>query len=238
MNGYEHNSIILNNWTEVEWYVDSTSLRFTASYLDLVNSGRFPHDAFTLGQLASKGWLFDELLNIKYDKKHSTAVILGCWVATLVQPLYNAKQRSSMTFYGGLLDRVYGVDLDPMSIDLSEQFNHRLVQDGWKYKGVVADCAMLDCNDMEFQTGGELIQCRPDIVINTSCEHMDTDWFHTCDDGQLIVMQTNDSDDYDGHINTCKSQQEMWDKYPMRNQLFTGEMRMPAYTRYMQIGYK
>ena len=91
---------------------------------------------------------------------------------------------------------------------------------------------------MFFETGGELIQTTPDIVINTSCEHMDTHWFDTAESSQLVAMQTNDSEGYMGHINTCKSIEEMFTKYPMQKRLYAGIMKTPAYTRFMQIGYK
>ena len=91
---------------------------------------------------------------------------------------------------------------------------------------------------MIFETGGELIHTTPDIVINTSCEHMNTHWFETADSTQLIAMQTNDSEGYMGHINTRKTIEEMFTMYPMRNRLYAGIMKTPAYTRFMQIGYR
>ena len=96
---------------------------------------------------------------------------------------------------------------------------------------------MCTCN-MEFQTGGELIDVSPDWLINTSCEHMDTHWFDTANNDQLIIMQTNNSPDFAGHINTCNNMQEVEQKYPMRKVLYSGELATPVYTRFMQIGYK
>jgi hypothetical protein len=234
MNGSRHSTIILDTWQDVEIYTDSTRLRFPVSYLNLVNSKQFPHDAFTLGQLSSKAWLLEELFNITLKRDPSTAVLLGSWVGTLVLPFL---ERADTSWRIAQMERVYGIDSDPEAVDLSEQFNHRLVESNWRYKGVVADVDMLNCSDMEFETGGELITLRPDIVFNTSCEHMSSDWFHTCHPDQLVVMQTNDSPDYDGHINTCASMDEVREKYPMRDCLYSGELVTPAYTRYMQIGY-
>jgi hypothetical protein len=91
---------------------------------------------------------------------------------------------------------------------------------------------------MEFQTGGELIEVTPNVVINTSCEHMDTSWFETASNEQLIVMQTNDSPDFDGHINTCQSIDDMQSKYPLSDIRYVGALKTPVYTRFMQIGYK
>ena len=96
----------------------------------------------------------------------------------------------------------------------------------------------LATNDMEFTTGGELIRVKPDCIINTSCEHMDTEWFESADDDQLIVMQTNNSEDFDGHINPCSDIEHMRIKYPLTKTHFVGQLVTPAYTRFMQIGYK
>ena len=52
------------------------------------------------------------------------------------------------------------------------------------------------------KTGGELITVKtPDWIINTSCEHMSTLWYDSVDSGQLIIMQTNNLEEFDGHIN-------------------------------------
>ena len=93
-------------------------------------------------------------------------------------------------------------------------------------------------NQMEFTTSGELINVKPNWIINTSCEHMDSSWFETADSSQLIIMQTNNSPDFEGHINTCESVEEMKEKYPLDKILYIGELSTPAYTRFMQIGFK
>ena len=51
-------------------------------------------------------------------------------------------------------------------------------------------------------------------------------------------MQTNNSENFEGHVNTCSSIEDMQSKYPLRNVKYIGEMITPAYTRYMQIGNK
>ena len=107
------------------------------------------------------------------------------------------------------IERIYGIDTDAEAIEKSEKLNQPFVQDSWKYKGVVHNVDLLDCSAMEFQTGGELINIKPDWIINTSCEHMSTGWFDTVDSDQLIIMQTNDSEEFDGHINPCYNVKEM-----------------------------
>lgn len=220
--------IVLNSWQDVANWTDE-HLSVSPSYLDKVNKRKYPIDAFSLGQLSSKAWMLDHLAQQMLTFGSPITVgILGCWIGSTVPFILRHSN----------VQRVYGFDLDPASIDLAEQFNYEHVVNNWRFKGVVADVSQLNCSDMEFQTGGELITVTPNVIINTSCEHMNEDWFHSCNSEQLIVMQTNDSPDFDGHVNTCESEFEMWDKYPLSDRLFSGVLVTPAYTRFMQIGYK
>ena len=235
--------IELNNWDEVTEYLDKGAWKPTPSYFEhIVQHGNYyPKDAFSKGQLVCKSWLLQALYSVvlqdvkikfplatKPALSNITVGILGSWIGTLVDPLHK-------TFN---LERIYGIDLDPDAIEKSEKLNQRYVQREWKYKGVVADVSMLNCSNMQFETGGELITTKPNWIINTSCEHMDTGWFNTVSPTQLVIMQTNNSPNFDGHINPCLSINEMKQKYPMKDIRYTGSLTTPAYTRFMQIGYK
>ena len=223
-------SIILNDWKEVTEYIDNGFWQPTPSYFEhIVQHGNYyPQHAFSKGQLASKSWLLNEL-NHAYPKvPKPTIAILGSWIGALVEPLHKSIP----------IERIYGIDTDAEAIEKSEKLNRQFVQDSWKYKGVVHDVDLLDCGEMEFQTGGELINVKPDWIINTSCEHMSTLWYDSVDSDQLIIMQTNNSEEFEGHINTCEDLKAMQEKYPLSQTHYIGELVTPAYTRYMQIGYK
>ena len=222
-------TVNLNSWKDVDQYLSASTVHISFDYLERASQREYPRDAFSKGQLVSKLWLLEKLYehNKNWEDPHTIA-ILGCWIGSMVDFLQKSFR----------INRVYGFDVDPASIELAEKFNAHYVQDNWKFKGVVADVNMLETSYMVFETGGELIEVTPSIVINTSCEHMGTEWFETAGASQLIIMQTNDSPQYEGHINTCGSIKEMQDKYPLTNTLYAGEMITPAYTRYMQIGYK
>ena len=222
------NKIVLKEWADVRTWTDATGLSIPASYLEQVNNRVYPIDAFSIGQMASKAWLLHHLHRVGPKDKGVTIGLFGCWVGALVPFLHNDFD----------IERVYGFDLDKYSIDLAERFNQKHVENGWKFKGVVGDVSLMQTSDMEFETGGELIQCKPDWVINTSCEHMDNSWFETADSEQLIIMQSNNAPEFEGHINTCEDLEDFKTKYPLRKNLFAGELQTPAYTRFMQIGYK
>jgi hypothetical protein len=219
-------NVNLESWDQVRDWCDELG-SFKPSYLELVNSQLYPKDAFSLGQMASKIWL-KNCLQVVPIESNTTWALLGCWIGSLVPLLHDSFS----------IERLYGFDLDPVAVSKSEIFNRRYVENSWKYKGVVADVSMLSTDNMEFQTGGELIEVTPNVVINTSCEHMDTSWFETASNKQLIVMQTNDSPDFDGHINTCQSIDDMQSKYPLSDTRYVGTLKTPVYTRFMQIGYK
>ena len=234
--------IKLSTWDEVTEYIDSGFWQPTPSYFEHIiqHHNYYPAHAFSKGQLASKSWLLKVLYSVIPNEFKTTTfkkgtysvipnvAILGSWIGATVEPLHK----------NFIIDRIYGIDMDADSIEKSEKLNQRFVQDGWKYKGVVHDVNMLDCSNMQFETGGELITVKPDWIINTSCEHMNTGWFDTVDKDQLVIMQTNNSEEFEGHINTCKNLDEVKRKYPLSKIEYAGEMITPAYTRFMQIGYK
>jgi hypothetical protein len=224
-----NNTINLNSWDEVTEYLDNGFWKPTPSYFEHIvqHNTYYPNHAFSKGQLASKSWLLEQLY-YNTEKNNPTVAILGSWIGTLVEPLHKHFE----------IERIYGIDTDAEAIEKSEKLNQKFVQNEWKYKGVVHDVDMLDCSNMEFETGGELIQVKPDWVINTSCEHMSTGWFDTVDKDQLIIMQTNDSADFEGHINPVASLRDMEMLYPLTNSLYSGQLKTPVYTRFMQIGYK
>ena len=223
-------TIKLNSWKEVTEYIDNGVWQPTPSYFEHIvqHNTYYPNHAFSKGQLASKSWLLKELHHTYPKIPNLTVAILGSWIGALVEPLHKSIS----------IERIYGIDTDAEAIEKSEKLNRQFVQDGWKYKGVVHDVDLLDCSKLEFQTGGELINVKPDWIINTSCEHMSTLWYDSVDSDQLIIMQTNNSEEFEGHVNTCKDVKEMQEKYPLSKTLYVGELVTPAYTRFMQIGYK
>ena len=222
-------SIKLDSWNDVEVYIDNGFMKIPPSYFErAIMDSRYPRDAFSKGQLASKSWLLDKLYHYTMLQSEPTVALLGCWIGSLVEPLLKSIP----------VERVYGIDIDAQSIELAEKFNQKHVANDWKFKGVVADASILDCNHMEFETGGELIKVSPECIINTSCEHMGTEWFESAGSDQLIVMQTNNSPDFEGHINPVASLKEMQTVYPLRKSMYSGQLKTPSYTRFMQIGYK
>lgn len=223
----------IENWDDAEYWLSSQ--RVPASLVTKLAEGNYPWEAFSKGQIISKVWMLHTLINIRNVRNSLTMTwpglkiaLLGCWIALPVEELLSE-------FF---VDRIYGFDIDPEAIRLAEQFNEIRVRDEWKFKGVVADVTTLNTKDMLFETGGELINFCPDLIINTSAEHMDDTWFETADEKQLIVVQSNNDPNLEGHINTCASFEEFDKKYPMRDAVAQGTLTLPNYTRFMKIGFK
>lgn len=76
------------------------------------------------------------------------------------------------------------------------------------------------------------------LVINTSCEHMDDTWFEKLPKGTFVVLHQNDYFDNPQHSNCCKDLEEVKRKYPMQNIFYEGELDTHLYNRFMLIGIK
>ena len=225
--------IVLKEWSDVLAYIDSNRYQIPMSTVEYLmqHSSQYPKTAYSKGQMASKSWLLQELAEVLVKEPIclNTIGIVGSWIGTLVEPL--------LLDYPYKIERIYGFDMDPSAIELSEKLNNKYLSNNWQYKGVVVDVNTLDFGALQFETGGELINTDLNVIINTSCEHMNMDWYDSIREDTLIIMQTNNSADFDGHINTMDSVADMQIHYPMRC-LYAGELQTPVYTRYMQIGFK
>jgi hypothetical protein len=79
---------------------------------------------------------------------------------------------------------------------------------------------------------------RPDLIINTSCEHMNEDWYNNIPTGTVVCLQTNDYFENEQHSNCCRDLADAIDKYPMTEIYYSGEIDTQLYNRFMIIGEK
>lgn len=210
--------------------------RATKSY---VNQGDLAliRDGFSRSQVASKRWLVDSLKAI--TPIWGNIVVMAGWFGQMVEFLdpdiaYN---------------KIRVVELDPRLcassdyvFNLSRLHEHRV-------KAVCADINQLTL----YKTGYEWTVSNfrdetsytekflPKLIINTSAEHMTEEWFHQLRFKQLesdpvVVLQSNNMFDGDGHVNCVHSVDHMKKKFPMREVLFEGELQLLGYKRFMLIG--
>jgi hypothetical protein len=169
-------------------------------------------DAFWSGQLKSKEWLIKHLR--KNVNKVVSVDIHGGWNGVL----------ASMLFQSNIyITNIRSVDIDHTCESIATMMNKKEEMAG-RFRAVTADmCA---------------IRSDADVIINTSCEHITQDqydlWLSGMPHNSLLVLQSNNYD-IPEHIRTAKSLEEFKQQCHI-NVLWSGELELPLYKRFMIIG--
>ena len=171
-------------------------------------------DAFWSGQLKSKEWLIESLR--PYVTKKVTIDIHGGWVGVL----------ASMLFQSGLsISKIRSVDIDHHVQDTANMINKGEEIAG-KFTAMLAN--MCD------------IQANYDVIINTSCEHISQtqyeEWLANRMPSSLLVLQSNNYQ-INEHVRIASSLDEFIRQSKV-DVLWSGQLELPLYTRYMIIGNK
>jgi len=221
-------------WPILEGYIDT---QFTTAFKSFfVNDIEIDKDCFSRGQLQSKLWLIQELK--KANVELGTVYLCAGWYATLATMLFESNIK---------LDKVRSFDIDPSCVDIAETFNKPWFVDSWKFKSITQDIIDVDYNEHTWQCWSNAnnrmskpIHDIPTTIINTSCEHIENfkDWYAKIPKGKLVVLQSNNYYEIDEHVNCVSNVQEFKKMAPMSQLLYSGELKLPKYTRFMLIGYK
>ncbi len=171
-------------------------------------------DAFWKGQIDSKLWLINNLK--PFIKSPSSVEIHGGWVGTL----------SSLLFQSNLpITKITSIDIDPRCQVTAIEMN-KMEYNQNKFNAVTSN--MID------------YKCSSDIVINTSCEHISQEdykrWLDQVPESSLIVLQSNNYN-IDEHIRIANSLDEFIEQSYI-NIVWSGELKLPLYNRYMIVGKK
>lgn len=169
-------------------------------------------DAFWSGQLKSKEWLIRNLRN--HVKQFVTVDIHGGWVGVLASMLFQSNVP---------IKSIRSVDIDPSCESIATMMNKKEEMVG-RFRAVTADmCA---------------IRSDADVIINTSCEHITQEqydlWLSGMPHNSLLVLQSNNYN-IPEHIRIANSLDEFKQQSGI-NVLWSGELELPLYTRYMVIG--
>jgi hypothetical protein len=192
--------------------------------------------------MKSKIWLIDELAKIK-DTLPSGAfyniLILAGWFGQL-RSIYDKK----LTYR-----KMRFLDIDRNACQTSDYIFNLSDLENYKVKAVCADITQLnlhkngyDWSVENFKEGTSYNEkFLPDLIINTSAEHMTENWFHQIrfkelESNPIVALQSNNMFDGDGHINCVHSIDHMKKKFPMKEVLFEGELQLKGYKRVMLIG--
>ena len=76
---------------------------------------------------------------------------------------------------------------------------------------------------------------RYNLIVNTSCEHMESEWYYKLPNNSYVFLQCNDYDTIPDHINCVYSIEEMKGKYPMHVK-YESETQCTIYKRYTLAG--
>lgn len=216
-------------------YVDDGFLLDTYDWIQKYENRADLNDHFSRGQIKSKLWMMEELRNVVSGNSLGTVVLYGGWYATI----------SHFFFKFFTPTRLYSIDSDETTVDVADSFNTRQAANNWQFKAFAHDV-----NDISYNSEGKFtlpadtkmgttqISVKPTVIVNTSCEHMNDDWFHNLPDGQFVALQTNDYFSNEQHINCVKDVDEALDKYKFSEVYFSGELQTHLYKRFMIIGIK
>ena len=209
------------------------------------------YDAFSRSQVKSKIWLVDELAKLDTDENRSLGIF----------PLKGPVMSNVIVMAGwfGQLKSIFDkrlnykkmriIELDRNACETSDYIFNLTELENYKVKAVSANINELTLHkngyewDVEnFKDGTKYSEkFLPDLIINTSAEHMTEEWFHQIrfkelESKPIVAIQSNNLFDIPEHINCVHSVDHMKKKFPMKEILFEGELQLKGYKRVMLIG--
>jgi hypothetical protein len=186
-------------------------------WMDAIRNSKEPHrtlESFWKGQIKSKLWLIKNLR--KHVDKVVSIDIHGGWNGVLASMIFQS------TIY---TKQIRSLDIDPSCEETANTIN-KLEEMSGKFKAITAD--MCDTKS------------TADVIINTSCEHITQEqydkWLSNQPETSLLVLQSNNYD-IPEHIRLVNSLEE-FEKQSNIKVIWSGEFKLPLYTRYMIIGKK
>ena len=232
---------VINKGDDIEVLRKTLSLFVKSETLDtLVKTLRtFPEsaikDAFARGQLHSKKWLVSEVEKIGMHL--GTVFLCAGWYGTLATMLFESEKVH--------LDKIRSFDIDPTCWRIAESINKPWVMDKWKFKATTEDIHKINFSEHTYNTlrsdgtKRELFD-KPKTIINTSCEHIENwkEWWDSIPKGKMCILQSNDYKELPEHINCVDDVNHFKSIAPMTTYLYTGDLMLGKYTRYMLIGIK
>lgn len=172
-------------------------------------------ESFWKGQLRSKVWLIERLES--FLSESVSIDIFGGWNGVLASLLFQSEINIS---------KIRSIDIDPSCEDAANTIN-KLEEIAGRFLAVTEDM----CESKSFA----------DIVINTSCEHISQNQYHkwlsnVTNQNSLIIVQSNNYE-IPEHIRISNSLQE-FESQSNLHILWSGELELPMYKRFMVIGRK
>lgn len=189
------------------------------------------NDCLSTGQLDSKIWLIEELEKLNLNL--GVIFLLAGWYGTLARFMFNSRLK---------FDVIRSFDIDDTCYKIAETLNRPYVMNDWQFKATTFDIFDIkypfNYNTLRRNGTKCLVKETPNTIINTSCEHILPFWFDRIPKNTLLILQSNNFDEIEEHIDCVDSIDMLKLKYPMTKILFSGILYLEKYNRYMLIGYK
>lgn len=196
-------------------------------------------DAFSRGQVQSKIWLATELAKVKTD--FDMLFVLAGWFGQTTHYLEHA---------GIKFNKARIIDIDPAACEVSDKIFNASRLENYQVKSIewdLTDSSWQDRSGCLYQvknySSGKTFKEKncPDLIINSSAEHFDEDWFakfssRPLDSDPLFVIQSNNLFEVAEHVNCVHSIDHMLKKFPMTRLEYSGEIQLKGYKRFMLIG--
>jgi hypothetical protein len=181
-------------------------------------------DALWSGQLSSKGWLVNTLADFIDSNIPLNIYVFGGWIGILSSMLLQSEKIS--------ISKIRSIDIDPWCVHIANTVNKTFKMDNQRFNAVTADMSSYQY----------LINIEPNIVINTSTEHVTQEvynnWYHNIPRGTLIVAQGNNFFSCNEHIRCSESLYDFKIQNHVCTEHWSGELKTDMYTRYMCIWKK
>lgn len=183
-------------------------------------------DSFSSAQIQSKLWLvqrLEDVLNENVPKEGGHRIwILAGWYG-LTNFLIRTRGKLPV-------QEVRSFDIDPSCESIADSINNLWVWKAWEFKAHTADI-----NQLNYQP-------KPDVVINSSVEHMTQDeWWNNIPENTVVCLQASDLE-HEDHYNKIKSSQELLERYKLQECFYEGTKRFQyeerGFYRSMIIGVK
>jgi len=195
------------------------------------------NDALSRSQIKSKIWLIEELAKI--DTNYDNVMVMAGWFGQL-KILYDKR----LTYA-----KMRIVELDKTACETSDYIFNLTNLENYKVKSVNADINNLTLHKNGYEWDVENFKedtrygekFSPNLIINTSAEHMKEDWFFQIkfkelESNPIVAIQSNNLFEIPDHINCVHSVDHMKKKFPMKEILYEGELQLKGYKRVMLIG--
>jgi hypothetical protein len=177
--------------------------------------------AFNHKQIACKIWARNALFQ-HLGRSFGTVWVLGGWYGVMAAILFDDRRFA--------IGHIRSIDFDPAVAPVAHMLNAEASLAG-RFSTSAADMYNLDYHAP---------RDRPDLVINTSCEHIPDleGWLSLLPPGMPVLLQSNNYATEPSHVNIVGSLEQFASTAALSHLAFSGELELRNYTRFMLIGHR